>query len=220
MGLYLLVPILSPWIRWASKREIELYLELWFVTLLYPYVGLLLQCNVGNTGVLYYFSGYAGYFLLGHYLSRNTLPLKMLLFVSLFVLPLPFFNKLLEWELDFYVAFGYLSAPIAILTASCFCCIKRCFSTVAIESASMRWSPLKKALTVVSNLSFGIYLVHIFVMRTLLWNWSFIQSIKNYCLQTFVVIVFTFMGALAIVYLLSRLPFSQYIIGYTVRRKE
>lgn len=220
MGLYLLVPILSPWIRRASKREIELYLVLWFVTLLYPYIGLLLQCNTGNTGVLYYFSGYVGYFLLGHYLSRNMLPLKVLLSVSLFVLPLPLFNKLLGWELDFYTAFWYLSAPVAILTASCFCCIKRCFSTVAIESASMRWSPLTKALTVVSNLSFGIYLVHIFVMRTLLWNWSFIQSIKNYCLQTFVVIVFTFMGALAIVYLLSRLPFSQYIIGYTVRRKE
>lgn len=55
MGLYLLVPILSPWIRRASKHEIELYLVLWFVTLLYPYIGLLLQCNTGNTGVLYYF---------------------------------------------------------------------------------------------------------------------------------------------------------------------
>lgn len=215
MGLYLLVPILSPWIRRASKHEIELYLVLWFVTLLYPYIGLLLQCNTGNTGVLYCFSGYVGYFLLGHYLSRNMLPLKVLLPVSLFVLPLPLFNKLLGWGLDFYTAFWYLSAPVAILTASWFCCIKRFFSTVG-----MRLSSLTKALTVVSNLSFGIYLVHIFVMRTLLWNWSFIYSIKNYYLQTFIIIVLTFMGSFVIVYLLSRLPLSQYIIGYTVRRKE
>lgn len=215
MGLYLLVPILSPWIRRASKREIELYLVLWFVTLLYPYIGLLLQCNTGNTGVLYYFSGYVGYFLLGHYLSRNMLPLKVLLSVSLFVLPLPLFNKLLGWELDFYTVFWYLSAPVAILTASWFCCIKRFFSTVGV-----RLSSLTKALTVVSNLSFGIYLVHIFVMRTLLWNWSLIYSIKNYYLQTSVIIVLTFMGSFVFVYLLSWLSLSQYIIGYTVRRKE
>ena len=213
IGLYLLVPILSPWIRRTSKHEIELYLVLWFITLLYPYIELLLQCNTGNTGVLYYFSGYAGYFLLGYYLSRNTLPLKVLLAASLFVLPLPLFNKLLGWELDFYTAFWYLSAPVAILTASWFCCIKRLFSTVCAKL-----SPLTKALTVVSNLSFGIYLVHIFVMRTLLWNWAFIQSIKNYYLQTSIVIVLTFMGSLVIVYLLSQLPLSQYVIGYTVRR--
>lgn len=215
MGLYLLVPILSPWIRRASKHEIELYLVLWFVTLLYPYIGFLLQCNTGNTGVLYYFSGYVGYFLLGHYLSRNMLPLKVLLPVSLFVLPLPLFNKLLGWGLDFYTVFCYLSAPVGILTASWFCCIKRFFSTVGV-----RLSSLTKALTLVSNLSFGIYLVHIFVMRTLLWNWSFIYSIKNYYLQTSVIIVLTFMGSFVIAYLLSRLPLSQYIIGYTVRRKE
>ena len=42
-GLYLLVPIVSPWLRNASKHEIEIYLALWLVTLLYPYIGLVLK---------------------------------------------------------------------------------------------------------------------------------------------------------------------------------
>lgn len=38
IGLYLLIPIISPWLRNASKGEVELYLGLWFMTLLYPYL--------------------------------------------------------------------------------------------------------------------------------------------------------------------------------------
>lgn len=220
IGLYLLVPIISPWIRLVSKREIEIYLVLWFITLIYPYIGLILQCNTSNTGVLYYFTGYAGYFLLGYYLNRYTLLLKVLLPVSLLMLPLPLFNKLLGWELDFYSAFWYLSAPVAIITASWFCCIKRCFSNITIKSDSLKFKFVSKALTVISNLAFGIYLVHIFVMRTLLWNWSLIQSIKKYYLQTFVVIVFTFIVSFVIVYLISKLPLAQYIIGYTTRNRK
>lgn len=124
-GLYLLVPVISPWLRKASKREVEMYLALWVVTLLYPYIGLLLKVNASDTGLLYYFTGYAGYFLLGHYVSRYSLPLKWLLPVAVLMLPLPLFNKLLEWRLDFYSAFWYLSAPVAVMTAAWFVSIKK-----------------------------------------------------------------------------------------------
>ena len=41
-----------------------------------------------------------------------------------------------------------------------------------------------------------------------------------YYLQVSVIIVLMFMGLFVIVYLLFQLSLSQYIIGYTVRRKE
>ena len=70
-GLYLLVPILSRWLHRASKREVEFYLLLWGVTLIYPYLKLWLLVNESNTGLLYYFAGYVGYFVLGYYLKHH-----------------------------------------------------------------------------------------------------------------------------------------------------
>lgn len=75
-------------------------------------------------------------------------------------------------------------------------------------------------ITMVSNLSFGIYLIHIFVMRTLLYEWSVIQGFDNYYIQTFVVVVLTCIGSFVSYYIISKLPLSQYIIGYTVHKKK
>lgn len=35
-GLYLLTPIISPWLAKASRRELQFYLLLWAITLCYP----------------------------------------------------------------------------------------------------------------------------------------------------------------------------------------
>ena len=213
-GLYLLVPVISPWLRNVSKHEIEIYLILWFVTLLYPYIGLVLKVNTDNTGLLYYFTGYAGYFLLGHYMSRYILPLRWLLPMVMLALPLPILNKMLGWELDFYSAFWYLSVPVAIMTAVWFALIKTVFEKKKVRKSLLNF------ITTTSNLSFGIYLVHIFVMRRLLYKWLFIQSFNNYYIQTFVVIVLTCIGSYVICHIISKLPLSQYIIGYTARNKK
>ena len=213
-GLYLLVPIVSPWLRNASKYEIEIYLALWLVTLLYPYIGLVLKINTSNTGLLYYFSGYAGYFLLGHYMSRYALSLRWLLPLALLMLPLPVLNKVLGWELDFYSAFWYLSAPVAMMTAGWFALIKIIFEKIEMGKTLLGF------ITMVSNLSFGIYLIHIFVMRTLLYEWSVIQGFDNYYKQTFAVVVLTCIGSFVSCYIISKLPLSQYIIGYTVHKKK
>lgn len=66
-GLYMLTPILSRWLVFASKREVEFYLVLWGATLIYPYLKPVLLINEGDTGLLYYFSGYGGYYVLGYY---------------------------------------------------------------------------------------------------------------------------------------------------------
>ena len=213
-GLYLLVPVVSPWLRNASRHEIEIYLALWLVTLLYPYIGLVLEINTSDTGLLYYFSGYAGYFLLGHYMSRYALPLRWLVSVVLLVLPLPVLNKILGWELDFYSVFWYLSAPVAVMAAGWFALIKIIFEKIEMGKALLNF------IVTVSNLSFGMYLVHIFVMRTLLYKWSFIQDFNDYYIQTFVVVVLTCIGSFGICYIISKLPLSQYIIGYTVHKKK
>lgn len=126
------------------------------------------------------------------------------------MLPLPLLNKVFSWNLDFYSAFWYLSAPVAIMTATWFVGLKKLCDTFVFNIR----------LSTVSNLSFGIYLIHIFIMRTLLWNWSIITEIPNYYLQTTIVAVFTFVGSYVVCRIISYIPYSQYIIGYTEKRQR
>lgn len=210
IGLYLLVPIISPWIRQTSKRELEIYLLLWIITQCYPYLSLFLEVNSSNTGILYYFTGYAGYFLLGYYLNHYPVSLKWLLPLAILMLSLPLFNKVFSWKLDFYSVFWYLSVPVTIMTATWFVGLKKLCDTFVCK---IRFSTI-------SNLSFGIYLIHIFIMRKLLWNWSIITEIPNYYLQTVIVAVFTFVGSYIVCRIISCIPCSQYVIGYIVRNKQ
>lgn len=209
IGLYLIVPIISPWIRQASKRELEIYLLLWIITQCYPYLSLFLEINSSSTGILYYFTGYAGYFLLGYYLNRYPVSFKLLLLLAMLMLLLPLLNKIFDWSLDFYSAFWYLSIPVTIMAATWFAGIKRLCETFVFNIR----------LSTISNLSFGIYLIHIFIMRTLLWNWSVITEIPNYYLQTVIIAVFTFVGSYIVCRIISYMPYSQYVIGYTERNK-
>ena len=73
-------------------------------------------------------------------------------------------------------------------------------------------------LELTSNLSFGIYLSHIFIMRYVLWKWNIIVSIDSYVLQTCVVAVLTFILSLMFCLLVSRLPKGDYVIGYKVKK--
>jgi surface polysaccharide O-acyltransferase-like enzyme len=110
-GLYLLTPILSPWIKSATKRQLQFYLLLWLITMCYPLLQYVVTVNNTQTGALFYFSGYVGYFVLGYYL-RNY-PLKLNSRKALVLILIPFiiatFIKLVGAEIDFLSLFGYLS---------------------------------------------------------------------------------------------------------------
>ena len=70
-GLYLLAPVISTFLKQSSKKEIEFYLLLWVVTLLYPWLKGVVVTDESPQGVFYYFSGYVGYFVLGYYLHTD-----------------------------------------------------------------------------------------------------------------------------------------------------
>lgn len=213
VGLYLVTPIIKPWLNGAKEKEVRLYLIIWGISLLFPYIGLVLGVNSSNTGMFYYLVGYVGYFLLGHYLTRWPLSRKgvhLVYILAILVLPLPMLNKVLGWDLDFYSAFWYLSAPVCVMTVAWFCTVSRAFPN---DGKSY------PVLTTLSNLCFGVYLVHIFVMRDILWNVGIILGIRNYYMQTGVVFVLTSILSFGVCWLISLLPFGQYIIGYKNRKR-
>jgi surface polysaccharide O-acyltransferase-like enzyme len=75
LGLYMLVPVLSPWLVQCSKRELQGYLGVWAFTTYLPYIHLwfpevLGECFWNPSPMLHYFTGFVGYFVLGYYIKR------------------------------------------------------------------------------------------------------------------------------------------------------
>lgn len=209
-GLYLLAPILSAWIENATKRELEIVLLLWCVTLCYPLLSFYIWPNTGTTGILYYFTGYAGYFLLGYYLKKYPKSISSIVALGIAFSGLALLGVLKHYsiEYDFYSLFWYESIFIVALAVG----IWKAICAIKLRTES----PL---LVKISNLSFGVYLIHILVMRHWLWKEDWIINIASYPLQTIVVAVLTFVISVLACWLISMVPYSQWIIGYRSSRK-
>ena len=208
IGLYLLAPIISRWIESASQKEMEFYLGLWGISLCYPILASFVSINQGNTGILYYFTGYTGYFVLGYYLKQypQRLSWKVLIPALSVSIVAPIVCKVLQWKVDFYEVFWYLSIFVVI---QCVCWFQ------TITKLPLKFSNrIETMISRIANLSFGIYLIHIFIMRYILWECNFIANIDSYILQTSTIAILTFVLSTIACYLISWLPFSAYLIGY------
>ena len=93
LGLYLIMPLLSPWAEKVGKKELQFFLAVWLFTTIIPFVrmwaGGSVPVTYGPTGIpnparyplwgeaswnayglFYYLSGFVGYMLLGLYFRR------------------------------------------------------------------------------------------------------------------------------------------------------
>ena len=208
-GLYLLTPILSQWLKSASKKDLEFYLLLWGITLLFPYLNLVLKINTDVTGILYYFAGYSGYFLLGYYLKQYVLTQgisksKIVICVcSIIVCILIVFTaKKINPDIRIGYFFWYLSMPVAIMATAYFLLL----SKIHVFEQS------KSLISKMSSLSFGVYLCHILLMRSILWNIKIIHD-SGPLLSIPIVAFLTIILSWILVYLLSKLPFSKFVVG-------
>lgn len=209
LGLYLIAPILSRWLIVVSRKELEFYLVLWGITLCYPFLKYVVDINISTTGILYYFSGYVGYFVLGYYLKTypNRMTWKLLILALVVSILVPVVCKWHLIEVDFYDLFWYLSVFVVI---QCICWWK----AICSIKQSILGEKTTHFITELSKMTFGIFLVHIFIMRYVLWHCDFILNIENYYLQTVTIIILTFILSALCTYLIGLLPKSQYIIGY------
>lgn len=209
-GLYLLAPILSAWVEKASQRELQIVLFLWCVTLCYPLLDFFVITNSSTSGILYYFTGYAGYFLLGCYLRRypRSISLSLSWLVAMAGVALLLILKYLNIDYDFYRLFWYQSIFIAALAVAIWKTIYK-INISTISSVGVK----------LSNLSFGIYLSHILIMRHYLWHQEWILNISNYPMQCIIIALITFILSFLISWIISLFPNSQWLIGYKNKNK-
>lgn len=213
MGLYLIAPIITPFIEKATRKELEFIIGLWAITLLWPYLMIVLSVNTGIDSILHSFSGYAGYFILGFYLKKY--PIRINTFAALLLIVMPFFLyigfKKMGIELGFEEGFSYLSLPIALMTLSVFLLLQKYVRTNKLSLT------VRNVISDFSNCSFGIYLLHIFVMRRIIWNMDIIRFTppsRAIILIFFLTTIITW----AISHMISRTLIGKFIIGYNRKK--
>jgi surface polysaccharide O-acyltransferase-like enzyme len=202
IGLYFFIPIISKFVRNASKREIEYFLVMWLIAMV---ISQPLISRFNPQVDLHNFAGYAGYLVLGHYLTFNFDRKKniILLMVMLFlvILGIVFWGTYLLYKYNtglITLLYEPLGPAIVLLASSVFL-IGR-FSKMQLPAF------IKQAKDFACKFNFGIYLSHALVLYFLddLFGISFKLCTPLVSIPVTASICFSL--SLLLVWLLSKLP--------------
>jgi surface polysaccharide O-acyltransferase-like enzyme len=169
IGLYLYLPIFSAWVEKASERAKLFFLLAWGVTLFLPYYRYFAdqyiwgECAWNAFSMVYYFAGFNGYLLLGHYLRNHPLPLQRVISIGIPMFIVGYFITYFGFttmraqpnatEPMTELFFTYNSINVVIMTIPLFM-LSQC-----IHIKNLKFIHLLADLTVCG---FGIYMIHYF----------------------------------------------------------
>jgi surface polysaccharide O-acyltransferase-like enzyme len=165
LGLYLLTPILKVYVKFADRKNIEYLLLIWLgVNTITPYLQLFWETGFG-IGKYLEFSGYAGYFVLGYYLSEYELKRKKLVYalgIAGFVATAlgTYWISNREGEMNYFFE-QFLSINVVFFAVGVF----YFFKNVNWEKHLEKRKNLRKGIIEFSAASFGIYLTHALVLQ-------------------------------------------------------
>ncbi|MBP3455762.1 MAG: acyltransferase family protein [Alistipes sp.] len=229
LGIYILMPVISPWAERLTRRGERIFLAAWAFTTLVPFLhqaAIALfgraeiwgEANWNEFGTLYYISGFIGYVILGHYIRRyvdwswrRTLAVAIPLFAAGYAITAAWFwhcipseypvNAPIDLAVEMEMSWRFCSTGVAMTTVALFLIFKK-------FSRPGRAYPLVERL---SRLSYGIYLMHIFVLT------AAYDIISQWALATPVTMLLTaaatFVVCAVATRIISLIPKSKYIIG-------
>ena len=171
IGLYLYLPIFSSWVEKATKRQKEIFLVLWALSTLLPYFNEYVSryafgtCEWNSFGLFYYFAGFSGYMLLGHYIQhyiqwswKKTCTVALPLLIGGFLITYTGYSFIMELpdktpeQVELY--WTYNTPNVAMMTVACFLLVYR----IRIQADSL----IAKWLGNLTTCGFGIYMIHYF----------------------------------------------------------
>ena len=221
MGLYLFLPVISPWVEKAGKAAFAYFLLLWTLTLLFPYLQTIFpsylgKCPWNEYGALHSFSGYLGYMVLGCFLRKypgnasfaRTACWAVPCLAAAFWVTLHFYRtSTAQARSSSGDYIGFASINVALMSVAVFVLFQ---SLPAFRAGS---AP-QRLLADFSSMSFGIYLVHFVLVGAVyrlfgMLHLLFLPASLSIPLLT----AATCLAAWGIIKLLSFLPGSRYLIG-------
>ncbi len=231
LGVYLIMPLLSPWIQSISKREEQIFLLVWAFTTTLPFIRTAAQATFGlpevwgeanwnEFGTFYYISGFIGYVVLGHYFRtyvpafswRKTLSLAAPLWAVGYLITAGGFWSVMPKE---FPVSDSIELAVQMETSWRFCTTGVMLTTLAyfllFRKLTYEGWAYQKWILPISKFSYGIYLMHIFILVPTLslvqtWNLGTPVTILMAALLTFLLCAF-------LCKLLSFIPGSRWVIG-------
>ena len=205
MGVYLLVPILR---KISPDRKILSYcLTIWFIYISGSFLFIKEVPQISNLFRLNSIIGYSGYFLLGYFVSKNSLSKRqartiyLLGILGLFItISGCIFSSIKSGHTDLRF-FEPLSPQVILTSTALFILLK--------EKAT---NPSPKMLRFINNIRkdlFGIYLIH--PTYLLIFNHDIFRNTCNHIITIPAVIIITFIFSLYTTKLLRLTPLRKFI---------
>lgn len=218
ISLYLFIPVISPWLAKASAKEERFFIGLFLLSTCMPYLHrwcgeLWGECFWNEFHMLWYFSGYLGYLVLAHYIrvhldwsrgkrmavgAASMTVGAVLTILSFYVQAVP---GMLHETPVLEIGWSFCTINCVLLTAGAF-----------LMFTCIRRSEAPRVITELSNLSYGMYLMHI------LWLGFWVTILKtNLGLPTVAAIpaiaACTFISCFATAKILTYIPGGNWVLG-------
>ena len=209
IGLYFFIPVLSKFVRHATDKEILYFLLVWLAVMLLtqPYISRF------NPAVdMHYFAGFAGYLVLGHYLTFKEFDIKrlalwgaLLFILSAGVIAIGTWIIIPYRDLPGTMFYEPVSPAVVLLSAGVFMMLK--YSTLITSPG------LNRIKAFIGRYTYGMYLAHALVLYFLDdpfgISYKFCWPLVSIPLTALVCFILSF----ALVWLISKIPFGKYVSG-------
>ena len=202
IGVYLIAPIIQKWIHYSKQNDIKYFLIIWILTLFLTLPGVAFYFPKINFS---YFSGYLGYFILGYYLknyvkNRNLISYS-LIFIGLVITIFGSYYMTKKNGVFYDYFYEYLCINALMVSIGIFMLFNK------IENINDKIKPLISKL---NDCSFGIYLIHPFILdrfRSL--------GVFNYTINSIIDILLIslscFILGFIVIYIIKKIKFGHLI---------
>lgn len=160
IGIYLVAPILRIYVHSSKNTDLIYFIFLWLLA--GPLLSILVKIvgRPSDPAEIPVVSGYVGYFVLGYALRRFDFSRKTVWLIGVMVMSIVITflgTYYLSWKSNQFneYFYDYLSLNVVVMSSSAFILI-------------LNWTWAKKSrplIQALSSLSFGIYLIHIFILE-------------------------------------------------------
>ncbi len=223
IGLYLLMPFFSAWVKMNDKALTKAYLVLWSISLFLPYLMQVISpfifgtCHWNAYGTFHYFAGFTGYLLLGHLMAKgNSLTTRKVVALGIIMYLAGYAVTYLGFS-TIGAKYTYAEAPELTQLFWLFCTPNVALMALGVFMIVQRiniTSPkLQAILANTTKCSFGAYLMHYILIGPVIILLAPLQLPTVLCVICSVTLVFGSCWALtALIYKIAP-RWAKYIVG-------
>ena len=215
MGVYLYIPIITPWIQTAKKEHFYYYFVIWIISSFSCYIHLFYGDVWGHafwnsTNLVQSFLGDFGYAVLGafikmHLKENNLYILGLILYLigtGVTMFGYFFMRDAATTTKDIEITWQFDSTNLVVSSFGIFLLLRK------IECKN---ETISKIFNDIALKSYGMFLIHVFFVDLYKYLLDAPNQFPLWCI--FVVAILTFITSYLVIKMISYIPFSQYIIG-------